>query len=567
MLSFFASDHVEQMYGENGGIVDRKQWQAGGWKSDPYRRREEEDNFKCDQCGFGHDASPQPNSTPPQDDADHATTEIAAVAGIEPEGANDEPAEKKKEQTLFLVNLPPDILLLFCDRLDEQSLLLAARAWNGFGRLMRAYNIMRNRELQCFTFKQGYQELDLGIGVTIDHTRQGQPIASEFDILSRMAYEQHGVRQSIQGLRFDYWLPLPLAHSHWNRVRGEVDERLQAIAKAKNINGTLDNVIYAFMNDIVVRLSHTAGDYEQPRVRLFGDGEAPKSTLTHASEKAIESYFHLFHLLVCLATERNLWATRANDAIKNFLAGRCGKQDCPNLGYLLIMTLISDAEDSEELNRAIIKEAITRNVVWMLEPEPKGRGMVELSFMETSTISMYRLAKTFEASKTSYRLIMFLNLMRKVVHTVRHEKQKDGTIKKLNLAELRTALFDRHGAPPNGAAAVLAKRVQEIQKVNDFPNFLTNMGIRPPSASNFTTFLRDTVKASMDKGYSKWALTQPEALYYRQKKEPQVERPEGMRAQEPRLGRFSFFAGRGGGQGGGRGGGGRGGRGGGRGRY
>ena len=181
-----------------------------------------------------------------------------------------------------------------------------------------------------------------------------------------------------------------------------------------------------------------------------------------------------------------------------------------------------------------------------------------------SAISFYRLAKTFEASKTSYRLIMFLNMMRKVVHFVRNVKQKDDTVKKLTLHELRDELFDRHGAPPNGAAAVLAKRVQDIQKVNDFPNFLTNMGIKPGPASKFTTFLRDTVKDSMEKGYTKTALTQEEALYYRLAREPGVERPAGMEPVRA-SGRPSFFPGRGGAQGGGIGGGGRGGGGGGRG--
>lgn len=35
---------------------------------------------------------------------------------------------------------------------------------------------------------------------------------------------------------------------------------------------------------------------------------------------------------------------------------------------------------------------------------------------------------------------MFLNLMRKAVNSVRHEKQENGTVKKLTLDELRTAL-------------------------------------------------------------------------------------------------------------------------------
>lgn len=100
-----------------------------------------------------------------------------------------------------------------------------------------------------------------------------------------------------------------------------------------------------------------------------------------------------------MATDQPIMATRANDAIKNFLSGRTGKQDYPNIGHLVIMILISDVEDAAKLNSALIDEAFTRNVVWMLEPQPKGRGMIELSFMETSAISFYRLAKTFRSQQ------------------------------------------------------------------------------------------------------------------------------------------------------------------------
>ncbi|EME45235.1 hypothetical protein DOTSEDRAFT_71068 [Dothistroma septosporum NZE10] len=276
MLSFFASDHVDQMYGENGCVVDRKQWQARGSKNDPFGRCEGEDDFKCDKCGFGH--ANHANMERFQNGSTHAGLENTVMTGVEPDVTSNE-AWQKKEQKLFLVDLPQEVILLFCDHLDEEALLSAARAWNGFGRVMRLYNIMRTRELQCFAFKQGFKALDLGIGVTINHTARGRHIASEFDLLSRLAYERYGVRQSIQGLRFVYWLPLPLSHSHWTRVRGDIDQRLDAIARANTIQGTLDKVINAFMNDIVIRLSHSAEEFEQRSIRLSGD-EAPKSTLT-----------------------------------------------------------------------------------------------------------------------------------------------------------------------------------------------------------------------------------------------------------------------------------------------
>lgn len=303
--------------------------------------------------------------------------------------------------------------------------MLAARAWNGFSRLIHGRSVIRIHELQCFTLKRRFNDLDLGLGVRADDPPRS--ITSEFDFISRNAFELYDVRHSIQGLCLDHWLPLPISEKHWDRVRRMIDERINGIVSASGSRGMLDVLIYNFMNQIVVQLSGKADEEEEevrqaqrnsqlPSYIRSMDVESPRSTLTHASEKAIESYFQLFHLLLCLATERPDIAQHANDILKKVIDGETHKQHVPNLGHLLIMILISDVDVSEELTKALIKEAITRNVVWMLEPSLKGKGLAELSFMETSPVSDYRLQMTFEASKTSYRLFMFLNLMRKIVN-------------------------------------------------------------------------------------------------------------------------------------------------------
>jgi len=100
------------------------------------------------------------------------------------------------------------------------------------------------------------------------------------------------------------------------------------------------------MNDIVVRLPQATEEMEQPSSRerrYFGIANMEtKSTLLHASEKAIESYFHLYHLLLCLAVKDPSIVTGANETIKRFVAGQRDKKTVPNLGHLLIMLLISD---------------------------------------------------------------------------------------------------------------------------------------------------------------------------------------------------------------------------------
>lgn len=546
LLSFFGSDSIEQ---DTGGVVSRVEYQQRSRAFNARRGIAEEALFQCSSCGFG--------SAPAAVTAANTIPVRARSAVTQPAeddtttASTDRPDRPKAAQKIHLVDLPNDVLLMICDHLNDEGLALASRAWNGFGRLIRTHNIITTREMCCFTLNKGFKEANLGVGVHV-HKRS---ISSEFDLISREAYRALGVRRSVQGLQFEFWLPLPMSQNHWTRVKGLVDDALNGIGRAASVQGPVVNVLYTFMNDVVVQLSQAASESEQGRQSgRFGlYGTEQKSTLTHASEKAVESYYQLFSLLVCLATDRPGIAESAKAWISRFMAGERDKQACPNLGHLLVALLISDISQTppehgagnesgisktEELTKAIIKEAVTRNVVWMLDS--RGAGMAELSYMEPSAISDYRIQKTFEASKTSYRLLMFLNLMRR---TVTSRPPSAASTSPQSLQELRDDLFSRHGAPPPGAASSLAASIRKIQKVDSFPEFLQAMDVSTmPMKSEFTKFLRRAVYESIDKGYSKWALTQEEALALRLEREKGVEVPEGLwAAHRVRPGRYTFF--------------------------
>jgi len=331
-----------------------------------------------------------------------------------------------------------------------------------------------------------------------------------------------------------------------------VDNALVRLAPSGNKHPI--EVVYLFMNSIVVRLNQSAED--EPTDEMYYYKETANTSLAHASEKAVESYFHLFHLLLCLATSDNRIVQRANKTIKDFMEGKNSKQDCPNLGHLLIAALISDMKLTEDNIKSIIREAITRNVVWMLD-YARGAKMPELCYLEKTPTSRYRLQKTFEASKTSYRLLMFLNLFRTVALGRADEHGNYRT-----LSQLRDEAFERHGAPPRGTAKMLANCIKEIHRVKNFNDFLYRMSIPHsgiPTEASFTELLRQCVRDSMSKGYSRWAITQPEALYLRRLKEPGIDDGLANYMDDDMVSRQSFFPGR---PQGGAGGGGRGGRGG-----
>ncbi|KAI1803960.1 hypothetical protein F4811DRAFT_307157 [Daldinia bambusicola] len=503
LLSFFSSDTVEQ---EHGGFKT---------KLSEFRAEDRQlyDSFICNYCYFGQPQwkSPQKTISSRPYDArvsnnpdQWPTLHMARKPGRQQTQSTEDKVDTPpptKVAVCKIDHLPNELMLLILEQLDFEDLTSFAAAWPRISDIVRDFDVIRQRELQCFCLKETYHSVNLGVGVSIKNGH----IASEFDLLSREAYRHWNVRRSVNNLQFEHWLPLPISRGHWERVKKSVKIALDAMVQKIPNKGTFTEVqvLFTFMTDVVVRLNQVTD--------IPASHHSSKTNLRHASEKAIDSYFHLFHLLVCLATEDHTLVTHANRLLQNFISGKRSKVDCPNLGHLLIALLISDMEVTEGLIKAIIIEAITRNVVWLLDS--KGSNMPELSYLERDPVSAYRLDQTFRGSRTSYRLLMFSELFRR---TARPSHTKP-------LTRVRDELFDRHGAPPRGAAQQLSETVRRLHTINDFPAFLREMGIQKiPDAQTFTHLLRKTVQSSMEKGYSKQGIPTEYALLLRIEKDPQV---------------------------------------------
>ena len=537
LLSFFSSESLEQDYG--GPEVNLEQYR--------FARSHELSSHYCVACGFDDEARRKEKparriedycsfvssttSTQTQDEGTLCSTEtsndFSISLQIEAEASEecnavemelDEIADSIVPVSHYspsIVNLgqkfltlPDDVLLMILSELSDQDLWAVAKVFPVVNMILYSYDFIRVRELQCFCLKDSFTNVRLGVGVHIRRRGLEGTFASEFDLLSQQAYQDYGIRTSVQGLPFKYWLPLPISRRHWRLVREDVSCSLRRLADGANlIDKSEISVIYHFMNDVVVKFSQEAENY------FNYDSQ---SSLTHASEKAVESYFALFHLLLCLATEEPAVVRTANATIHNFLAGHTSKSSCPSLGHLLVAALISDAGMTEQLRVTIIEEAVLRNVVWMLDAT--GANLPELAYLEPSPVSDYCLRCTFQASKISYCLLMFSALF--------YKTSRAGD---LSLASLRDKIFDAHGAPPRGTAESLASEIRRIKDVDSFPPFLTAMGIiRMPSKEDFTAFLRRMVRESEQKGYSFMPMSQGDALTLRKSKEPQVEVAPGV---------------------------------------
>ena len=215
-----------------------------------------------------------------------------------------------------------------CDRLDTDELVVAAEAWPPFRRALHC--LVSTRNLQCFTLKKGTREVNIGVGVQVEG--RGRFLSCEFDWVSDVAFQLFGARRSIQGLEFTHWLPLALNERHWTRIKASLlPTALGELQRATHGCGPIINVVHAFMNDVVVKLSNNAR-------------HGSRSTLIHASEKAVASYFALFQLLVCMCVEDPSIMVSAHQMVDDFVDGKHHKNEVPNLGHFVIARLLSDVD-------------------------------------------------------------------------------------------------------------------------------------------------------------------------------------------------------------------------------
>jgi hypothetical protein len=388
LLSFFTSDSLEQDHGEGTINLAAFRSDTAAWRRQIGQGTGGLAPYRCQTCGFGPDWRPT--------QIDEMEVDQPLVPLTKPSATNTEPIEKDSK----LFSLPDEIILLIFDALDTRDILSFGEAVPTIETMANSYDSIRIRELQCFCLKQSFMDSKLGIGITVIAGRR--PIfRSEFDLLSQEAFFQHGVHRSTQGVHFDKWLPLPLSRRHWNLVRTNATSCLTSLHEYAGLDskepGYVD-VLYNFMNTVVVQFSSDA--------EKGFNGPDSRSTLSHASEKAVGAYFGLYHLLLCLATEDPSIVAGADSVVTRFLTGPRGKTQFADLGHVLVASLISTIVLTQELIFLVIKEAILRNVVWMLDA--KGAGFAELAYLEPSAVSDYRVIKTFVASPTSYRLLMFL---------------------------------------------------------------------------------------------------------------------------------------------------------------
>ena len=335
LLSFFASNKMEQIH-------TATQVELARYRASP-ARFSAESSFHCSRCNFDELTKIIPT--------DNRSTNLCvtnALQGIkEPISCNQSgsKASREKVHDIFismiekLIALPQELILLTLAQLDTEE-LLALSACDRIRVVIADSDLIRLRELECFCLKKSFEIPTLGVGVYVGGRRGKATFSSEFDLLSKEAFDKYKIRKSVQGLPFQHWMPLPISRRHWQIAKQHTDMALASLTHVLNSGhgGSKASVLYQFMNNVVVQFSRTAG-------QCFISGrKCPTSSLSHASEKAIESYFALFPQLICITIEDEGITKEAERVLKEFQEGKIYKAHCPDLGHLLVGILVCEQD-------------------------------------------------------------------------------------------------------------------------------------------------------------------------------------------------------------------------------
>ncbi|KAF9565751.1 hypothetical protein CPC08DRAFT_747776 [Agrocybe pediades] len=457
--------------------------------------------YTCDKCPYGSPALPHHHIVPPV--SNNRATTIPTILARPP------------AQCQFS-KMNDDILDELASHLPSESLISLSKAHPRFWEIVKSHHILIRRELHCFFLKVPLNEAILGIGVSLDP--KARTLSSDFDWLSLEAFDDFYIRKSIEKRPFQYFLPLAFNRPHFTRAKSEIWKRLDFIelglrsAEAeirlktqRPTNRSIERpakphqvveVIYRMMNNIVVSLMKSCEDSleREKKKRENNAHYQPYKTLLAASEKALISYCHLFHLLICLAQSEPAILHDATWKLRNFITKPETRQKThtPDLGELiviLILVLVLPPIDDlapmtwDALRGKFLEEAITRNVRWALAAVP------ELEVMEVGE-SKFRLSNTFNASKTSFRLMMFqITFLDEFVGTYASNLSK---------------LDDNYGFVDKELPERMVAEVKKIYKVDNWTEFFRRVRFTQGlslSNAQFCDMLRATVKRSVAFNY------------------------------------------------------------------
>lgn len=406
-------------------------------------------------------------------------------------------AKRQKRENDVNVILTDATLTHIYGFLEPCGLFQARNVCRRWRQVIITHNLLERRQICCFHSKVTLDDDNaiLGVGIKITSfrdNRAGQMVSlkdasSPLDILSMEAFDQQGVRTGVWGKeQFDSFLPLIFNAGNGQRVTPEIKRRVFEIMKAVPApsyvirvgDGTgfqphmMFQLVSTLMNTMIVQLMK-----DVPRTGIQ----------RHASEAALEGYCAFHHMLLHFANIYPVMRDMANRQVDRFVRDpqQRLKKNTPNLGNLLVCLTLSN-RGWQAMSKPFLLETFDRNVRWNLALYP--------SLAKPWCDPQYRINKTFEASLTSLRLLMFQVYFTKHLGRPAGTKGPDDVLKRYS---------QRLGRPTTAQKENLQQACKDILEVDTWTGFFERCDIPLPPREELVQILQQAVTNSLNNGYHK----------------------------------------------------------------
>ncbi|CAG8562417.1 23313_t:CDS:2, partial [Gigaspora rosea] len=478
LLSFFSDQWVEQTNGFLKNI-----------KVDEYfilRAKQIVRYYSCSKCGYNKPTCAKPikvilteSEIKDQDIYGNNLSLSSSSTNI-----NDDDSIHLSDTTVN--ELTDDAWLHIIEFLKEQEIFYLSVAYPRIKTLVSHYNILRRRQLVCYYLRKPFNEAILGISVRVGSgpVEKRVLIIEEFDLFSYEAFNYYNLRDGIWGNTFTHFLPVALNQVHFDQWDPSI----------------IFKTIPGMINSMVVDLMKACDD---------SSGRSTRNTVLKASEKALQGYCLLLHLLIMLSEKYPEIIKEAENKVVRFMnpeeKSECHKSRTPNLGEFMIYLFLCKNMIWSEICPYFLEELLTRNVVWFLNQN------AGLAYIEPKTYhSKYRINTTFELSNTSLRLVLFQVSFLKIMQGIGEDMKRS------------------YGYPSDEMSNSLLLLIKQIYNVKTWDVFFKMIDFSLPEQNwepLVTKMLKDAINKSYNSGYHRVPYSVNE-LYILRMNESQVPPPD-----------------------------------------
>ena len=408
-----------------------------------------------------------------------------------------------RKRTGSLFDQIPEHLMNYCMNFlfsrgsDDVSFSLVCTRFYDLRQTFIVSSMIRN-DLTCFFSKRTVDEDILGYGIALEHypERSNGDLPRlayahvTMDLLSLTSFGQEKVRQSAFQEHFTHWIPLVIDHDHWSRSKFVARECLAMMYDSQwKFRRTPLQFQPAMVLEVLPKILNTLV------VGVMGGD-------MYASVAALEGYLAFSHMLLSFAKDLPLVEKLVSDKIEHFLESEQGrnKRACPSLGDLITMLIVSDKISFDDFIRMYLDEMFDRNAKWCLAATPT-LADVTLDFKfkggNADAVSTKRLKKTFEACKTSIKLVCF--------HKAFFSLIRPASEKNLTADRIRRRLNAQMGRPTPKMEKELMIGVKKILAIKDWGGMFECLELDTPTDAYLSQWLRRAVVNSGRRGYHRQA--------------------------------------------------------------